>query len=68
VQGVNSQAELAAAEAVWQQRRRNALMVEGVTMPAPETVHLSWDTKIAAGVTVEQFVVFGPASASPPAR
>ena len=60
VQGVNSQAELAAAEAVWQKRRRHALMVEGVTMPAPDTVHLAWDTKIAAGVTVEQFVVFGP--------
>lgn len=60
VQGVNSQAELAAAEAVWQKSRRNALMTEGVTMPAPETVHLSWDTKIAAGAVVEPFVVFGP--------
>jgi bifunctional UDP-N-acetylglucosamine pyrophosphorylase/glucosamine-1-phosphate N-acetyltransferase len=60
VQGVNSQAELAAAEAVWQAARRSALMVEGVTMPAPETVHLSWDTKLAAGVRVEQFVVFAP--------
>lgn len=59
VQGVNSQAELAAAEAVWQKSRRNALMTEGVTMPAPETVHLSWDTKIAAGAVVEPFVVFG---------
>jgi bifunctional UDP-N-acetylglucosamine pyrophosphorylase/glucosamine-1-phosphate N-acetyltransferase len=45
VQGVNSQAELAAAEAVWQAARRNAFLVEGVTMPAPETVHLSWDTQ-----------------------
>ncbi|WP_421737273.1 bifunctional UDP-N-acetylglucosamine diphosphorylase/glucosamine-1-phosphate N-acetyltransferase GlmU [Caulobacter sp.] len=60
VQGVNSQAELAAAEAVWQKRRRNALMVEGVTIPAPDTVHLAWDTQIAPGVTVEPFVVFGP--------
>lgn len=60
VQGVNSQGELAAAEAVWQRGRRNTLMIEGVTMPAPETVHLSWDTKIAAGAVVEQFVVFGP--------
>ena len=60
VQGVNSQGELAAAEAVWQTARRAALLVEGVTMPAPETVHLSWDTQLAAGVTVEQFVVFGP--------
>lgn len=60
VQGVNSQAELAAAEAVWQKARRQALMVEGVTMPAPDTVHLSWDTRIAGGAVVEQFVVFGP--------
>lgn len=60
VQGVNSQGELAAAEAVWQKARRTALMVEGVTMPAPDTVYLSWDTKIASGAVVEQFVVFGP--------
>ena len=60
VQGVNSQGELAAAEAVWQAARRAAFLVEGVTMPAPETVHVSWDTRLAAGVAVEQFVVFGP--------
>ncbi|ENZ82527.1 MULTISPECIES: bifunctional UDP-N-acetylglucosamine diphosphorylase/glucosamine-1-phosphate N-acetyltransferase GlmU [Caulobacter] len=60
VQGVNAQAELAAAEAVWQAARRKALMAEGVTMPAPDTVHLSWDTQIAGGVTIEPFVVFGP--------
>jgi bifunctional UDP-N-acetylglucosamine pyrophosphorylase/glucosamine-1-phosphate N-acetyltransferase len=60
VQGVNAQAELAAAEAVWQQNRRKALMVDGVTMPAPETVHLAWDTRIAGGAVVEPFVVFGP--------
>ncbi|AAK24275.1 bifunctional UDP-N-acetylglucosamine diphosphorylase/glucosamine-1-phosphate N-acetyltransferase GlmU [Caulobacter vibrioides] len=60
VQGVNAQAELAAAEAVWQQNRRKALMVDGVTMPAPDTVHLAWDTQIAGGAVVEQFVVFGP--------
>jgi bifunctional UDP-N-acetylglucosamine pyrophosphorylase/glucosamine-1-phosphate N-acetyltransferase len=60
VQGVNAQSELAAAEAVWQQNRRKALMIDGVTMPAPETVHLAWDTQIAGGAVVEQFVVFGP--------
>ncbi|WP_062099131.1 MULTISPECIES: bifunctional UDP-N-acetylglucosamine diphosphorylase/glucosamine-1-phosphate N-acetyltransferase GlmU, partial [unclassified Caulobacter] len=60
VQGVNAQTELAAAEAVWQQNRRKALMIEGVTMPAPETVHLAWDTQIAGGAVVEPFVVFGP--------
>jgi bifunctional UDP-N-acetylglucosamine pyrophosphorylase/glucosamine-1-phosphate N-acetyltransferase len=60
VQGVNSQAELAAAEAVWQGGRRAGFLVEGVTMSAPDTVHLCWDTRLAAGVTVEPFVVFGP--------
>ena len=58
--GVNSQAELAEAEAAFQQRRRRALMAEGVSMTAPETVHLAWDTVIEAGATIEQYVVFGP--------
>ncbi|MFT3997028.1 MAG: bifunctional UDP-N-acetylglucosamine diphosphorylase/glucosamine-1-phosphate N-acetyltransferase GlmU [Asticcacaulis sp.] len=58
VTGVNSQVELAFAESIWQGRRRTALMLAGVTMPAPETVFLSWDTAIAAGVTVEPNVVF----------
>ena len=60
VMGVNSQAELAIAELAFQTHRRQALMTDGVTMPAPHTVHLAWDTHIAAGVTVEQYVVFGP--------
>ncbi|MDB5429917.1 MAG: UDP-N-acetylglucosamine pyrophosphorylase [Caulobacter sp.] len=60
VQGVNSQVELAAAECVFQKKRRHALMVEGVSMTAPETVFLSWDTALAPGVTVEPNVVFGP--------
>jgi bifunctional UDP-N-acetylglucosamine pyrophosphorylase / glucosamine-1-phosphate N-acetyltransferase len=60
VMGVNSQAELAAAEAVFQRRRRLAAMEAGVSMTAPETVFLSWDTELAAGVTVEPNVVFGP--------
>ena len=60
VLGVNSQSELAGAEAIFQRRRRAELMAEGVTMPAPDTVHLSWDTRIAGGVTVEPYVVFGP--------
>ena len=29
-------------------------------MPAPETVHFSWDTQIEPGATVEPFVVFAP--------
>ncbi|MGE5567277.1 MAG: bifunctional UDP-N-acetylglucosamine diphosphorylase/glucosamine-1-phosphate N-acetyltransferase GlmU [Parcubacteria group bacterium] len=58
--GVNSQAELAAAEALWQIRRRAELMAEGVTMTAPETVFLAWDTKVAGGAVIEPNVVFGP--------
>lgn len=58
VLGVNSQVELAVAESIWQGRRRTALMLNGVTMSAPETVFLSWDTQIAPGVVVEPNVVF----------
>ncbi len=60
VMGVNAQAELAQAEALFQKVQRETLMAAGVTMAAPETVHLSWDTQIAGGVTVEPYVVFGP--------
>ena len=59
-QGVNSQAELAAAEEAFQNRRRRELMAQGVTMPAPQTVWFAWDTQVAAGVTIEQNVVFAP--------
>ncbi|HXQ14830.1 MAG TPA: bifunctional UDP-N-acetylglucosamine diphosphorylase/glucosamine-1-phosphate N-acetyltransferase GlmU [Caulobacteraceae bacterium] len=57
-QGVNSQAELAEAEAAFQRGRRLELMDAGVTLIAPETVFLSWDTQIAPGVLVEPNVVF----------
>jgi bifunctional UDP-N-acetylglucosamine pyrophosphorylase/glucosamine-1-phosphate N-acetyltransferase len=58
--GVNSQAELAAAEAAFQERRRAELMADGVSMTAPATVYLSADTQIAGGAVVEPFVVFAP--------
>jgi bifunctional UDP-N-acetylglucosamine pyrophosphorylase / glucosamine-1-phosphate N-acetyltransferase len=60
VGGVNSQAELAAAEAAFQRRARADLMAAGVTMTAPETVFLSWDTAIGPGARIEPNVVFGP--------
>jgi bifunctional UDP-N-acetylglucosamine pyrophosphorylase/glucosamine-1-phosphate N-acetyltransferase len=59
-QAPNSQAELAAAEAAFQRRRRMQMMEEGVTLVAPETVFVSWDTWIGPGVLVEPNVVFGP--------
>ena len=59
VMGVNSQGELAQAEAVFQRGRRAELMADGVRMTAPDTVWLSWDTRLGAGVSVEPNVVFG---------
>ena len=60
VLGVNSRAELAEAEAKFQQRSRARLLADGVTMTAPETVFLAHDTKIEADVEIEPFVMFGP--------
>lgn len=58
--GVNNRAELARIEAIWQERRRHALMLEGVTMTAPASVFLSYDTSIGADCVIEPNVVFGP--------
>jgi len=60
VMGVNSQSELAVAEALFQTARREALLVAGVTMPAPDTVHFAFDTQVGGGATIEPYVVFGP--------
>ncbi|MCA1365875.1 bifunctional UDP-N-acetylglucosamine diphosphorylase/glucosamine-1-phosphate N-acetyltransferase GlmU [Bradyrhizobium sp. BRP14] len=58
--GCNTRAELAYIERLWQQRRRHEMMLAGVSMIAPETVFLSWDTELAQDVLVEPNVVFGP--------
>ena len=60
VMGADTPAQLAQAEAVFQQRQRAHFLSEGVVMAAPETVHFSWDTRIEAGVQVEPYVVFAP--------
>jgi bifunctional UDP-N-acetylglucosamine pyrophosphorylase/glucosamine-1-phosphate N-acetyltransferase len=60
MQGVNSRAQLAEADAKFQARMRLALMDAGVTLISPETIHLSADTAIEPDVTVGPFVVFGP--------
>lgn len=57
--GINNRAELAAAEAIWQRRRRHAAMLDGVTLVAPETVFFSHDTEIGPDTIVEPNVVFG---------
>ena len=58
--GVNSRAELAAADAMFQARKRLSLMEDGVTLVAPDTVYLSLDTVIGRDTIVEPNVVFGP--------
>jgi bifunctional UDP-N-acetylglucosamine pyrophosphorylase/glucosamine-1-phosphate N-acetyltransferase len=60
VLGVNTRAELAAAEAIMQQRLRARAMADGATLIAPETVFLSADTVFGRDVVVEPNVVFGP--------
>ncbi len=60
VVGVNSRAELAAAETILQARLRARAMENGATLIAPETVFLAWDTALAPDVVVHPHVVFGP--------
>jgi len=60
VSGVNSRAELAALEAVWQRHARAGTMAAGVTLIAPETVWFAYDTDIGRDSIVEPNVVFGP--------
>ncbi len=60
VRGINTREQLAEAEAIWQSRARSEMMRNGVTMVAPETVWLSFDTEIAADVSIEPNVIFGP--------
>jgi bifunctional UDP-N-acetylglucosamine pyrophosphorylase / glucosamine-1-phosphate N-acetyltransferase len=59
VRGINTKSQLAAAEAVAQQRLRQAALDAGVTLVAPETVFLRADTKFGKDVVVEPYVVFG---------
>ena len=60
VRGVNTQGQLAEADAVLQRRLRAAAHEAGVTMVAPDTVYLCADTKLGRDVTIEPYVVFGP--------
>lgn len=58
--GVNSRADLADAEAVFQRRMRRDALERGVTLTAPETVFFAHDTELGRDVTVDPNVVFGP--------
>jgi bifunctional UDP-N-acetylglucosamine pyrophosphorylase/glucosamine-1-phosphate N-acetyltransferase len=58
--GINSQAQLAEAEAVLQHRLRQAAMAGGVTLIGLDTVFLAADTQLEEDVEVGPYVVFGP--------
>jgi bifunctional UDP-N-acetylglucosamine pyrophosphorylase/glucosamine-1-phosphate N-acetyltransferase len=58
--GINSRADLAQADAVFQARARAELLDLGVTLMAPETVYLAFDTYIGRDTVIEPNVVFGP--------
>jgi bifunctional UDP-N-acetylglucosamine pyrophosphorylase/glucosamine-1-phosphate N-acetyltransferase len=58
--GINSRAELAEAESIWQARRRAQAMADGATLVAPETVWFAHDTVVGRDVVIEPNVVFGP--------
>lgn len=58
--GVNSRADLARAEAVFQGKMRQDAMEAGVTLVDPQSTFFSQDTVIGRDVLVEPNVMFGP--------
>ncbi|PWK60729.1 bifunctional UDP-N-acetylglucosamine diphosphorylase/glucosamine-1-phosphate N-acetyltransferase GlmU [Roseicyclus mahoneyensis] len=58
--GINSRAELAAAETAFQSARRAEMIETGVAMQAPDTVIFALDTWVGRDAEVDPHVVFGP--------
>jgi bifunctional UDP-N-acetylglucosamine pyrophosphorylase/glucosamine-1-phosphate N-acetyltransferase len=58
--GINTRAELARAEALFQSRARAAALENGVTLTAPDTVIFAQDTLLGRDAIIEPYVVFGP--------
>ncbi|VBB69479.1 N-acetylglucosamine-1-phosphate uridyltransferase / Glucosamine-1-phosphate N-acetyltransferase [invertebrate metagenome] len=58
--GINTQRDLARAEALVQDHMRGGMLDSGVTLVDPLTVHCCFDTKIGRNVIVHPYVVFGP--------
>ena len=57
--GINSKVELANAETYFQTRKRIEMMLNGVTLIAPETVWFASDTVVGRDTIIEQNVIFG---------
>jgi len=58
--GINTRAELARGEAIFQAAKRDEALENGVTLIAPNTVFFSFDTYVGRDALVEPNVVFGP--------
>ncbi|GGD41314.1 bifunctional UDP-N-acetylglucosamine diphosphorylase/glucosamine-1-phosphate N-acetyltransferase GlmU [Sinisalibacter lacisalsi] len=58
--GINTRAELARAEALFQAHKRAEALENGVTLIAPETVFFAQDTWVGRDAVIEPNVVFGP--------
>jgi bifunctional UDP-N-acetylglucosamine pyrophosphorylase/glucosamine-1-phosphate N-acetyltransferase len=58
--GINTRAELASAEALFQRTARAEALDNGVTLTAPDTVFFALDTHIGRDATIGPNVVLGP--------
>jgi len=58
--GVNTRAELARADGIFQAAKRAEALENGVTLMAPETVFFSLDTYLGRDAVIEPNVIFGP--------
>ncbi|TGW15059.1 UDP-N-acetylglucosamine diphosphorylase/glucosamine-1-phosphate N-acetyltransferase [bacterium NHP-B] len=58
--GINTRADLMNAEHLSQQRLRHKALAQGVTLYDMATTFFSYDTCVAADVTIEPFVFIGP--------
>ncbi|MEO1065789.1 MAG: bifunctional UDP-N-acetylglucosamine diphosphorylase/glucosamine-1-phosphate N-acetyltransferase GlmU [Pseudomonadota bacterium] len=58
--GVNNRAELSHAEMIFQERKRVAFMMDGVTLRDPGTTYFSFDTEIGADCIIEPNCFFAP--------
>lgn len=60
LRGVNSRAQLADLEALWQHRKRHEIMESGVTLLDPHTTYFAADTRIGRDSIIGPSVIFGP--------
>jgi bifunctional UDP-N-acetylglucosamine pyrophosphorylase/glucosamine-1-phosphate N-acetyltransferase len=58
--GINTRAQLAAAEAAFQTRARAEALENGVTLTAPETVFFALDTHVGRDAVIGPNVICGP--------